>query len=207
MWDENSAFLFQRSGQGRGAQARCFGCVKTDSKTPPTARELLGLGDDGGETEEIDWADGQTREKFVERHFGNWFPEAKRIFLAMTDKPALRPLYMLPVGLTWVSQPGLTLLGDAAHLMTPFAGVGVNTAMMDALELADGIVNCVKAGRTGSDSLAAMLHDYEKGMFARSGKEAAKTDAAMRLQFQPDGAERMIAVMSNGLGPENAKFE
>jgi 2-polyprenyl-6-methoxyphenol hydroxylase-like FAD-dependent oxidoreductase len=207
MWDESYALLFQRSGQGREAQARCYACVRTDLKTPPSARELLGLADEGGETEEVDWTDRRTRERFIERHFGDWFPEAKRMFLAMTENPALRPLYMLPVGLKWESRPGVTLLGDAAHLMTPFAGVGVNTAMMDALELADGIVNCVNAGSTDGDALAVMLQGYERGMFDRSGQEAARTDAAMRLQFQRDGGERMIDVMSNGLGPENAEFE
>ncbi|KAK0123858.1 hypothetical protein ONS95_008851 [Cadophora gregata] len=50
-----------------------------------------------------------------------------------------RPLYMLPVDFTWPHKRGLTLLGDAAHLMTPFAGEGVNCAMKDALELSKAI--------------------------------------------------------------------
>ncbi|KAF2970755.1 hypothetical protein GQX73_g2790 [Xylaria multiplex] len=204
LWDTNRALLFQRNGQGSEGDARCYACIKTDTKIPPTAQALLGEADDGAE---VDWTDARVRERFVERHFGDWFTEVKRILLSMTDTPVLRPMYMLPVGLTWESRPGITLVGDAAHLMTPFAGVGVNVGMMDALELAQGIVTCVKEGTADGDGLAVMLQKYEKGMFARSGEEAAKTASAMRMQFLEDGAEKVIKIMSQGLQPDELVFE
>ncbi|KAI3328173.1 hypothetical protein F4824DRAFT_484499 [Ustulina deusta] len=204
LWAADRALLFQRNGQGREGDARCFACVRTDPTARPSAKALLGEEDDGAE---VDWSDARTRERFVERHFGDWFAEAKRMVLAMTDTPALRPLYMLPVGLTWASRPGITLLGDAAHLMTPFAGVGVNVALMDALELARGIAGCVKTGCADGEGLAAMLRQYEKGMFARSSEEAAKTEAAMHLQFREDGAERMVKIIGGGLQPDELVFE
>ncbi|RYC53938.1 hypothetical protein CHU98_g12274, partial [Xylaria longipes] len=199
------ALLFQRNGQGREGNARCYACVKTNTSTPPSPATLLGLEDEGAE---VDWADARAREVFVERYFGDWYAEVKRMVLAMTEEPVLRPLYMLPVGLTWESRPGVTLVGDSAHLMGPFAGVGVNVAMMDTLELARGIVDCVETGGADGDALAVMLQQYEKGMFARSGKEAAKTEAAMHLQFREGGAEKMISIMQNaGSQPEDVVFE
>ncbi|GAP87556.1 putative Aromatic-ring hydroxylase-like [Rosellinia necatrix] len=204
MFEKDRALLFQRNGSGRDAKARCYACVKTHSATPLSPAELLGRLEPEAQ---VDWADARTREEFVERHFADWYPEVKSVLLAMTEEPVLRPLYMLPVGLTWESRPGVTLVGDAAHLMTPFAGVGVNVALMDALELAQGIVDCVKMGNINGDGLAAMVREYEKGMFKRSSAEAAKTEAAMNIQFQEGGMERMIEIISGGLQPEDLVFE
>lgn len=47
---------------------------------------------------------------------------------------------MLPVGLQWSPRSGVTLLGDTAHLMTPFAGVGVNVALTDAPNLSRALL-------------------------------------------------------------------
>jgi 2-polyprenyl-6-methoxyphenol hydroxylase-like FAD-dependent oxidoreductase len=48
-----------------------------------------------------------------------------------------RPIYCMPLNQSWETLPNLTMLGDAAHLMPPFAGEGVNMAMLDALELSE----------------------------------------------------------------------
>jgi 2-polyprenyl-6-methoxyphenol hydroxylase-like FAD-dependent oxidoreductase len=50
--------------------------------------------------------------------------------------------------------------------MSPFAGAGVNLAMLDATELALAITN--------SDDVTEAIHNYEQKMFSRAAK-AAKT--------------------------------
>lgn len=206
MFDKDRALLFQRNGQGSEANARCLACVATHSTTPPSARALLGLeekDEGGGNRDEVDWANPRIRERLLERYFGDWYPGAKQIFLAIDELPVLRPLYMLPVGFTWESRPGVTLLGDAAHLMTPFAGVGVNVALMDALELAQEIIAYTGAGNTDEDGLAGVVRRYEERMFARSSKEAAKTEAAMHLQMGGDGGEKLVAIITGDKRPED----
>ena len=51
------------------------------------------------------------------------------------------PIYCMPLNQTWEALSNLTMLGDAAHLMPPFAGEGVNMAMLDALELSECLCN------------------------------------------------------------------
>jgi 2-polyprenyl-6-methoxyphenol hydroxylase-like FAD-dependent oxidoreductase len=82
-------------------------------------------------------------------------------------------LYMLPIGMIWRSQPGLTPLGDTAHLMTPFAGVGVNVALADALELARALIKA--KDDFDFESLAVALKEYETSMFARGKVNMEKT--------------------------------
>ncbi|PVH74295.1 FAD/NAD(P)-binding domain-containing protein [Cadophora sp. DSE1049] len=82
-----------------------------------------------------------------------------------------RPLYMLPTDFTWTHKKGLTLLGDAAHLMTPFAGEGVNCAMLDALELSKAITSSpTQSGATDEEILEVIdgkIEEYEKKMWER----------------------------------------
>lgn len=74
----------------------------------------------------------------LSRAFAGWAPSLTGL-IARGDFIGVRPLYALPIGLTWRSRPGITLIGDAAHLMSPFSGEGVNLALADAADLADAL--------------------------------------------------------------------
>ncbi len=65
----------------------------------------------------------------------------------------------------------VTLIGDSAHLMTPFAGAGVNVAMEDALVLARSL----QRRRGNTSMMMESLQEFEKNMFKRAEASAAIT--------------------------------
>lgn len=91
-----------------------------------------------------------------------------------------RALYMMPHGLRWRTKPGLTLIGDSAHLMTPFAGEGVNTAMWDAMTLADSIIE-------NPTDLDSAVSKYERAMFGRAKQVCDLTWERLLQRFTPGG--------------------
>jgi len=127
--------------------------------------------------------------------FASWGESLKAIVTASSleaEHCKLVPIYMLPIGFSWESRTGITLIGDAAHLMTPFAGEGVNMAMIDAVEIADAIVKASK----GIMTLAQAIMNYEKVMFARTKKIAQDSVDAQELFFAETSPNSLVAWMS-----------
>ena len=60
--------------------------------------------------------------------------------------------YLLP---EWIA-PGVVLLGDAAHPMSPVGGQGINIALRDALVAANHLVPVLEEGAGGADGTAAI---------------------------------------------------
>ena len=76
------------------------------------------------------------------------------------------PLSAMPASHRWETVRGLTLIGDAAHVMPPFTGKGVNLALFDAHQLAEAL--------TGSHAtLEEALHAFEADMHTRTERETA----------------------------------
>lgn len=136
----------------------------------------------------------RTLEKILERYTG-WAPEITE-FLRQGDVDGLKhwTLYELPVGCKWAHKKGFTLMGDAASLMTPFGGEGVNKAMKDSLELAE----LIEKSQDPNDDLtldqAVLL--YEQLMFPRAEKMQATTMINKQNSFGPDAP---IATMTSML--------
>lgn len=113
------------------------------------------------------------------REFDGYADEVLELFRASNDHFAVRTIHALPVGHHWANRRGLTLIGDAAHVMSPFGGEGVNAAMLDALELATQL--------TGRADWADAVAAYEEHMFERVIEAAAGSAEAAATQLSHDG--------------------
>ena len=76
--------------------------------------------------------------------------------------------------------------------MTPFAGVGVNVAMEDALRLARHIVAAKKSWETDKSAFAMALQRYEADMFVRAEEYAKQTWMYLDLFFHERGGIAMV---------------
>ncbi|WP_442680326.1 FAD-dependent oxidoreductase [Sphingomonas sp. ASY06-1R] len=115
--------------------------------------------------------------------FAGWAPSLARM-IDVGDFIAVRALHALPIGHSWASRPGVTLLGDAAHVMTPFAGEGVNLALADAADLADALV---------ADEGWAAVERYEAAMTARARPAAEEAHHGAEVTVSPYGAAPVVA--------------
>ena len=107
------------------------------------------------------------------------------LFRASNDNFATRLIHALPVGHCWAHRRGLTLLGDAAHVMSPFGGEGVNAALHDAAELA--------AQLTGEQDWGKAVAAYETQMFERVTEIAEGSAEAAATQLSHIGEALMLA--------------
>ena len=133
----------------------------------------------------------------LERYYADWAPEL-RGFLSAFDDDRIRQwsLYQLPVDHTWMHRPGVTLIGDAAHLMTVFAGEGVNQSMADSLELAAQIEAVVQDG----GKLDAAVQRYEEGMFPRAHAVMKETNNNKEAFYNPAPAEEWMPKVVEMMG-------
>ena len=121
----------------------------------------------------IDFTDASAATARVAAEFDGWAPQLTALISDGETAPVPRMIYALPDGHRWDRVPGVTLIGDAAHLMAP-SGEGANLAMLDGAELG-------KAIAAYPDDIETALTAYEKAMFPRSEAEAA--DARLILEL------------------------
>lgn len=100
-----------------------------------------------------------------------WSPSLLAFIDACNEAITLRPIVALPIGHRWTHRPGITLLGDAAHVMSPFGGEGVNMALQDSLELVQAL--------TTSDDWSSAVAGYEERMFTRVADAAEGANLAV----------------------------
>ncbi|KAI5195968.1 putative oligopeptide transporter [Aureobasidium subglaciale] len=130
--------------------------------------------------------------------FANWDSQYKKWIEACDISPWISNLDMLPVGHKWTHRSGVTLVGDAAHLATPFAGEGVNLGMADAMYLANAITKTAsRASPAPTVSISTILSSnvkaFEEDMFVRATRMQSMTYNMMRLMlFEQDAPNKTV---------------
>ncbi len=169
---EGRGMICQRNGDGR---------IRT--------YVALHVPEDWTTTGAIDYDDPAVARASLAAQLPGWDPALLALITDAEDTLVPRPIYALPVGHSWDRVPGVTLLGDAAHVMSPFAGEGANLAMLDGAELAVSI-----AEHPGD--VEAALAAYEAAMFPRSARAAAESADSLVECFAPGAPQGLLDQMA-----------
>lgn len=182
------------SHQRMGDDTLDVSCKWVFESADPEWRQRLGHGSGS----EINFE--AARRYVLDQKLADWDPALRAALeqcSAENTRVAAWTLYELPVGHHWAHRAGVTLMGDAAHLMTPFAGEGVNQALTDAKVLAAEIVRAI-GGATADGTLVGTALDaavkaYETEMFERMAGKMELTRKMKEISlFMPGGLHANI---------------
>jgi 2-polyprenyl-6-methoxyphenol hydroxylase-like FAD-dependent oxidoreductase len=138
----------------------------------------------------IDFTDPAAATARIAAEFDGWAPELTALITDGETAPVLRPIHTLPDEHRWDRVPGVTLLGDAAHLMRP-SGEGANLAMYDGAELG-------KALAAHPDDTEAALTEYEQSLFPRSAEAAAEASRIHEMCFGDNAPQSLVDFFTGG---------
>jgi 2-polyprenyl-6-methoxyphenol hydroxylase-like FAD-dependent oxidoreductase len=147
---------------------------------------------------------------------GSFGPSIKELVATACDEEStenptadldIRALYTLPYGSSWNYKTGITLVGDAAHLMLP-NGEGVNMAMLDSFLLSEAIIKACKADAEDLGgflrNLDPLLRGFEDDMFKRAEETGKVTETMLANMFGTNDAGSQVARSLRSLATENS---
>lgn len=132
------------------------------------------------------FTDTSTATSRIAAEFAGWSPTLTALITDSDRAPVLRVIKSLPAEHRWPRLPGITLIGDAAHLMAP-SGEGANLAMYDGAELA-------KAIASHRHNLEAALTSYETALFPRSAQAATEAAELHHILYGPNAPHSLVAM-------------
>ena len=138
----------------------------------------------------IDFKNKEQVLAWFKEEFASWSDEWHEFFTSDDAHFIPRPQYYFPSDQSWETLPNLTMIGDAAHRMPPFAGEGANVAMQDSFELAECLT-----GKNFSDMKTAISH-FEKQMVTRGAEATKETLKNMEKMFSKTALKQMLEFFS-----------
>ena len=173
----NKGLIAQRNGHGH---IRVYAAMRISEKEETTTG--------------FDASHPQTARAWLLDQYSDFDQRLLALIHECNDRFVARPLSMLPVGHRWEFHAGVTLLGDAAHLMSPFSGEGVNLAMLDAADLARAISEC--------STLEEAVRTYEETMLLRAESVTSGANEGLAKAIAPDGVAQTLAFLRSVMADE-----
>jgi 2-polyprenyl-6-methoxyphenol hydroxylase-like FAD-dependent oxidoreductase len=135
----------------------------------------------------LDYSDKAQMLAWFKVAYPEWSNDWYEIFENATAPFIPRPIYCMPLDQEWKALPNLTMLGDAAHVMPPFAGEGANLAMLDALELSE----CLASDEY--DTLQDAISSYEINMRKKASIAAEQSLKNGERMHSGDALKKTLA--------------
>lgn len=139
----------------------------------------------------LDYAD---KEQILE-WFKNAYPEWSTVWHELLENVSVpfipRPINCIPLDQTWETLSNITIIGDAAHVMPPFAGEGANMAMLDALELSENLTS------DKFTTIQQALANYESNMLKRGSESAQESLENGEKMHSKDALKTMLEFFSH----------
>jgi 2-polyprenyl-6-methoxyphenol hydroxylase-like FAD-dependent oxidoreductase len=178
-----------------GGKIMAFGnskCVLTGLKGNGDLGFYLSLKTDENwaQVNSIDCNDKAQLLEWFKKNYPEWDKSWYELFENIATPFIPRPIYCMPLNQNWESLANLTMLGDAAHVMPPFAGEGVNMAMLDALELSE----CLTSDK--NSTLQEAITHYETNMRKRASVIAQESLENGEIMHSENALTEMLNMFS-----------
>ncbi|MDQ8013918.1 MAG: NAD(P)/FAD-dependent oxidoreductase [Flavobacterium nitrogenifigens] len=136
----------------------------------------------------LDFKNNEQIFKWFKEVYQDWSSEWDEFFKSTELYFIPRPQYHFPFNQSWETLENLTMIGDAAHRMPPFAGKGANLALLDAVELADCLTN-----NQFSDIKTAISY-FEKRMLERAAIALENTLKNAEQLHSENALEKLLSI-------------
>ncbi|KAH9885854.1 monooxygenase FAD-binding protein [Cubamyces lactineus] len=142
----------------------------------------------------LDWAlpsDPKEAKKVLLDIHHDWAPWMRK-FIEIADEKSIypRPLFYLPPDHRWPHKAGVTLIGDAAHLVV-ISGEGANFAMLDGLDLGLVLADAVSKG-LDREAREAAIAEWEEKMQARVQPHGEMVVHGFDMWIGPDAPQSIV---------------